>query len=373
MDEHVPLRGLHFSSYAAAEVGWLLTDLSNAENQSDSAHHDESLALEYQPSAEYHELVFRLLRRSARQIARVVGVITELVISQRGTGVVLASTVRAGVPVGILMRRWGAYAHGVEIDHYAISIKRGRGIDVAALRWLATRYDPARIMFVDAWTGKGGIARELSARLAEPGVPSGFDPALAVLTDPGHCTSLFGTREDLLIPIACLNSTVTGLVSSCVQNHELIRPGDFHGARFYRELLTADVSNLFLDAVSAEFPAVARQVAEDWPEVARSDRVPDWNGWKATEQIAGRYGVGDPNLLVRPGVGETLRVLLSHIPWRVLVNPDAEHELDHVLLLAEQRDVPVDRVSGLPYSSVGLLRPPVSWGWKSAIRVTHER
>ena len=47
---------------------------------------------------------------------------------------------------------------------------------------------------------------------------------------------MFGTREDYLIPSACLNSTVSGLVSRTVFNTDHIGPDDFHGAKFYAEL-----------------------------------------------------------------------------------------------------------------------------------------
>jgi hypothetical protein len=41
----------------------------------------------------------------------------------------------------------------------------------------------------------------------------------------------------------------------------------------------------------------------------------------------------------------------------VLVRPNAEGDLRHVILLAEQRGVPVEEVPGLPYSCIGLIRP----------------
>ena len=50
-------------------------------------------------------------------------------------------------------------------------------------------------------------------------------------------------------------------------------------------------------------------------------------------------------------------MLLRRVPWRVLVRPDARAELGHVLLLAEQRGVPVDEVPDLAYSCVGLIHP----------------
>ena len=167
----------------------------------------------------------------------------------------LVSLARAGTPVGVLMRRWARHAHGLDLPHYAVSIVRGRGIDTTALRWLAAHHDPADVVFVDGWTGKGAITRELAAgpRRTFPG----FDPRIAVLADPGGCVDTYGTRDDFLIPSACLNSTVSGLISRTVLRDDLVGPDDFHGAKFYRELAATDVSRAFLDAVSARFDDVA--------------------------------------------------------------------------------------------------------------------
>ena len=146
---------------------------------------------------------------------------------------------------------------------------RGRGIDTVALRRLAADHDPSRVVFVDGWTGKGAIARELAAAVTQANALLGtaFDPALAVLADPGSCVTTFGTREDFLVPSACLNSTVSGLVSRTVLNRRLLAPGVFHGAKFYRELAADDVSARFVDAVSARFADVADAVAADGPRV----------------------------------------------------------------------------------------------------------
>ncbi len=363
-----PLHGPEFSSYAAAEVSWLLTDLSHvaleapAEQreaiiQSKAGHYAESLPIEYQPTADYLDLFHEALATSAERVAHAVGVVTELVLAARDAPV-LVSLARAGTPVGILMRRWARFAHGAQLPHYAVSIVRGRGIDVEAMRYLARHHDPAQVMFVDGWTGKGAICRELReavTQLAAAGGPV-FDPELAVLADPGGCTPLFGTRDDFLIPSACLNSTVSGLVSRTVLNDRYIGPGQFHGAKFYRELAPGDVSGLFLDAVEACFPAVAARVAADWPVLAATDRTPDWSGWNIALRLSREYGLDDVNLL-KPGVGETTRVLLRRSPWRVLIRPDARAELGHILLLAKDTGVPVDEVADLPYACVGLIRP----------------
>lgn len=362
-----PLRGPAFGSYSAAEVGWLLTDLSHlaleaplaqreAAVQSGRAHYAESLPIEYEPGAAYLELFAKALALSADRVALAVGVVTEAVLARRGERAVLVSLARAGTPVGILMRRWAQQRHGLELPHYAVSIVRARGIDTVALRWLTEHHNPADVAFVDGWTGKGAIARELTAALAGYAAGGGarFDDALAVLADPGCAAPLAGTREDFLIPSACLNSTVSGLVSRTVLRADLIGPGDFHGAKFYRDLAAGDVSARFLDEVSERFADVAPGVAAQLAQGAGAPRPVTWQGWHAVERICAAEGIADLNL-VKPGVGETTRVLLRRIPRKVLVRAGAGADLDHIRLLAAERGVPVETVADLPYSCVGLI------------------
>ncbi len=370
-----PLRGPDFSSYAPEEVGWLLQDLSDVTLeapteereeaiQSGGAHYAESLPVEYQPSERYQELFHAALADSAARIARATGVVTETILAERGPRPVLVSLARAGTPVGILMRRWAQYRHGLDLPHYAVSIVRGRGIDANALRWLAAHHDPRDVVFVDGWTGKGAITRELAQALEEfeksDGI-TGFDPEIAVLADPGSCVRTYGTREDFLIPSACLNSTVSGLISRTVLRADLVGPHDFHGAKFYRELAATDVSVAFLDAVSARFPEIEDAACAQAKDLLAADRSPTWEGWAAVERISEEYGIHDVNL-VKPGVGETTRVLLRRVPWKILARAGAGSDLDHVRLLAEQRGVPVEETAELPYTCVGLIHPKYTRG-----------
>ncbi|MCD9872653.1 phosphoribosyltransferase [Streptomyces guryensis] len=370
-----PLRGPAFSSYPPEEVGWLLQDLSDVTLeapteereeaiQSGGAHYAESLPVEYQPSEQYQELFHAALGESAARLALAVGAVTEIVLAERSPRPVLVSLARAGTPVGVLMRRWAQYRHGLDLPHYAVSIVRGRGIDANALRWLAAHHDPSDVVFVDGWTGKGAITRELADAIKEfeasDGI-TGFDPEIAVLADPGSCVRTYGTREDFLIPSACLNSTVSGLISRTVLRADLVGPHDFHGAKFYRELAGTDVSVDFLDAVAARFPEVADAVTTQVKELLSGDREPTWEGWAAVERISEEYGIHDVNL-VKPGVGETTRVLLRRVPWKILARAGAGADLDHVRLLAEQRGVPVEEVAELPYTCVGLIHPKYTRG-----------
>ncbi|MCF2125437.1 phosphoribosyltransferase [Strepomyces sp. STD 3.1] len=370
-----PLRGPDFSSYASDEVGWLLQDFSDVTLeapteereeaiQSGGAHYAESLPVEYQPSEQYQELFHAALDTSAARLARAVGAVTEIVLAERSPRPVLVSLARAGTPVGILMRRWAQYRHGLDLPHYAVSIVRGRGIDANALRWLAAHHDPADVVFVDGWTGKGAITRELAAALRDFEVSdgvTGFNPEIAVLADPGSCVRTYGTRDDFLIPSACLNSTVSGLISRTVLRADLVGPHDFHGAKFYRALAGADLSPAFLDAVSAHYPDVTDTVHAQAKELLAADRTPTWEGWAAVERISEQYGIDDVNL-VKPGVGETTRVMLRRVPWKVLARAGAGADLDHVRLLAEQRGVPVEEVDDLPYTCVGLIHPKYTRG-----------
>src|SRR2546421_691162 len=83
----------------------------------------------------------------------------------------------------------------IEAPHYAVSIVRGGGIDEVALDHVLSRHRARDVRFVDGWTGKGAIARELSAAVSSyrAGHPDAadLDDELAVLADPGSCTTLY--------------------------------------------------------------------------------------------------------------------------------------------------------------------------------------
>jgi hypothetical protein len=368
-----PLHGPEFGSYAADEVSWLLKDLSEADLEADVAERErryqsglanyaESLPIEYQPDAAYRELFEKILAQSAERLALAVATVSELVVAERGNDVVLVSLARAGTPIGILIRRWLKYGRDGDLPsltapHYAVSIVRNRGIDTVALDYLARHHDPASVVFVDGWTGKGAITRELTDALDAYHAATGirFNDELVVLADPGHCARTYGTRDDFLIASACLNSTVSGLVSRTVLNDTLIGPNEFHGAKFYRDLIADDVSVHLLDTVTAAFDAVRDRVPASLAAIQASDRTPTWTGFASVEQVRAEYSVGSVNF-VKPGVGETTRVLMRRVPWLVLVREADAPEHAHIRLLAAARDVPVEVVPDLAYSCMGLIK-----------------
>ena len=347
-----PLYGPAFGSYERDDVAWLLTDLSPE---------DAEAAAEARPE-EPAELFKEALSASAQRVAYAVGLVTEHVLARRGQDAVLVSLAPAGTPVGVLMRRWAQRVHGLDLPHYAISLVHGRGIDQTALAYLAAHHDPARVMFVDGWTGTGAVTRELAASIEKANatldahLPSPFSPELAALADPGRSVSIYGTREDYLIPSACLDSTVSGLVSRPVLDDDRVGPNDFHGAVFHAERAASDMSKRFVDTVAARFPIVRTKVMLDLEAHLGGDHTPTWVGWDAVEDVADKFGDGDVSLVVA-GVNDTVRLLLHGEPAKILVNPARDADLAQVRKLAEAREVPLERVSDLPYSCIGLLRP----------------
>ena len=363
-----PLTGPSFGSYEPDDVTWLLQDLADAALEADTsdreraiqlegANYAESLPVEYVPSEAYEALYREALDRSARRIAEAVGVVTELVLRDRPDAI-LVSLARAGTPVGILMRRWAEQHHGRKLAHLTASIVRGVGIDETALRWLAAHHDPAQVVFVDGWTGKGAITRELTDALERFAATDGvrFGDELAVLADPAGCTPLHGTRDDYLVPSACLNSTVSGLVSRTVFNRRWTPDGTFHGAKQYRHLGARDHSLSFVATIAAHFAAVRPAVDAVLAATDPVDRAVDWRGMRTVEAIGAEYGIDDLHL-VKPGVGETTRVLLRRVPWQVLVRDPDDVDIAHVVALARERGVPVVTRPDLSYSCVGLIHP----------------
>jgi hypothetical protein len=357
-------------SYSPNDVQFLLKDLSEVtlekgtedreEAIQSGVHYSEMLPVEYQPTDDYIRLFHETLEESAEKVAAAAGVVAELIIAKRGTHTVLASLARAGTPIGILIKRYIQEVYQADLPHYSISIIRGKGIDENAIRYMLQTHPGFEIQFVDGWTGKGAIRKVLVEACAHMKDKYGviLNDDLAVLADPGYCSETFGTREDFLIPSACLNSTVSGLMSRTVLRDDLIGPDDFHGAKFYKEWLPKDLSNLFIDKISSCFKqaqSAAKETAAAMLQQTERTQA-TWKGIQDIQRIQQDYGIVDVNL-VKPGVGETTRVLLRRVPWKILVDRLDNPNLRHILLLAQDRQVPVEVYPDLTYSCCGIIKP----------------
>lgn len=343
------------SSYLPEDVTLLLKDITGQVQPQSTGererliqagrHYCEMLPIEYVPSEKYMEAYQEALQHYASSTAEAVGRLADKVMAERGQDVVLVSLARAGIPIGILLKRYIQKKYRLQVPHYSISIIRGRGIDDNAMKYLLKRYRAEQLLFVDGWIGKGAILNELKKDLAAyPGV----SPELAVAADPANVTKLCGTHEDILIPSSCLNSTVSGLVSRTFLREDIIGKEDFHGAVYYGELKDADLSYEFIHAIEREF------AMEYEP---KEERALSGQGIDEVRKIAWEYGIEDINL-VKPGIGEATRVLLRRLPWKVLVHQEYKDDtaLCHLIRLAEEKGVPVEYYPLEHYKACGIIK-----------------
>jgi hypothetical protein len=352
-------------SYASADVTFLLKVLPAADFvevgdkeqliQSGRKHYSEMLTPEKLPSPRYlgiyREACAANLPRMARDCLR----LAALVAARRAGPVTLVSLARAGTPVGVILRRLLRTRFGRECAHYSVSIIRDRGIDQVALRHiLEAGHAPDSIVFVDGWTGKGVISRELAGSIAAFNARHGtaIDSGLYVLSDLAGSAACAASSEDYLIPSSILNATVSGLVSRTVLS-EAIGPDDFHGCVYYREFEAHDQSRAFADAVTA------LAAHEPLPPAQAIDRT------RAAQLSLGylegareRYDVVDVNL-IKPGIGEATRVLLRRSPRLLVVRDPLAVQVRHVILLAQEKNIPVETDPELPYHAVSLIRSAI--------------
>lgn len=342
------------SSYREEDVVLLLKDITGqVEPQSteererliqSGRHYCEMLPVEYVPSEKYMEAYREALKNYAAQTAAAVGRLADKIIAARGKNVVLVSLARAGIPAGILIKRYMKWKYNIAPAHYSISIIRGKGIDENAVKYILDRHSPESILFVDGWIGKGAILRELEKDVEKF---KGVSGELAVLADPAGITELCGTHEDILIPSSCLNSTVSGLISRTFLREDIIGKNDFHGAVYYGNLQESDLSYEFIHAIEAEFVR----------ENDSSDKIFSDRGIDEVQNIADNYSIDDINL-IKPGIGETTRVLLRRIPWKVLISREYRQDvsLAHIKRLAEEKNVPVEYYPLKHYKSCGIIK-----------------
>ena len=342
------------SSYRKEDVILLLKDITGmVEPQSteererliqSGEHYCEMLPLEYVPTEKYMETYRDALKNYAEPTAQAVGKLADKIIERRGRNVVLVSLARAGIPVGILIKRYIKWKYQLDVMHYSISIIRGKGIDENAVNYILRHHKGKDILFVDGWIGKGAILRELEKDIA---AFEQISPELAVIADPANITDLCGTHEDILIPSSCLNSTVSGLVSRTFLRDDIIGKNDFHGAVYYGELKDSDLSYEFIEAIEKEFREESH-IRETGAEGKGIDEV---------RKIAEHFGIEDINL-VKPGIGETTRVLLRRVPWKILISDKCREDisLTHILRLAEEKQVSVEYYPLQHYKTCGIIK-----------------
>ena len=345
-----------FGSYKNEDVTILLKDITGKVKPQSTEerekliqggrHYCEMLPIEYEPSEQYMKSFYTALDMYSGITAEAVGRLGQLIFKDKGENAVLVSLARAGTSIGVLLKHYMDRKYGINVAHYTISIIRGRGIDKNAMNYILERHRPQDIQFIDGWTGKGAITRQLEEAMKDyPEV----SPGLGVLSDPAFISEKCGTHDDFLIASSCLNSTVSGLLSRTFLRNDIIGEKDFHGAVYYKELANKDLTYKFIDTVEEHFSFDDYDLNDNAADTAK-------NTMEEVKAICQEYGIADINL-VKPSIGEATRVLLRRMPWKMLVHSldDNEH-LGHLYQLAEEKGCELVEYPLKHYRACGLIK-----------------
>ena len=93
--------------------------------------------------------------------------------------------------------------------------------------------------------------------------------------------------------------------------------------------------------ISQEFPAVYPEKQRGLLQKGARKRLePSFLGMQAVKRIQEEFHITSTHL-IKPGVGETTRVLLRRVPWKILMRDPASPYVKHILMLAEEKGVEV--------------------------------
>lgn len=313
-----------------------------AQRIASGVHYNELISREAEPDAFYFDLFREQAVRLATPMAVLFETLANLVIDDcnaRGVEPVLVSLVRAGTPTGVVLKRTLAHK-GVEAPHYTVSIVQGKGFDVAAIKHiLADGYRADQLIFVDGWTGKGVVRRELSQALKQLEPTCGkFHDALFVLSDIAGVAEFAATREDVLIPSALLSAPVSGLISRTLYRGESEQV--FHGAAVLDYLAPYDLSRWFVE-VMMEAVRALHSKSEAASASIKSFQAAQRDMVVFMTVLAYRTGISDA-VRIKPGVGEASRLFLRKQPTCLIVKSLDNPDVAHLLALASKNGVPVE-------------------------------
>lgn len=362
MKNRTPFTG----SYTLDDVQFLLKPMTMPDTpvhvkealiQSGKKHYSQMLTHESLPPDDYLPLFYRAMTLNQDRMAEHLLLLAEGILATRPQGITLVSLARAGTPVGVLLKHVLKRYFNIQVEHYSISILRDVGIDQNALRYILQNHAPESLVFVDGWTGKGVIARQLATSLQAFAVSDGIAiPAeLYVLTDLSGWATVAASSEDYLIPSCILNATISGLVSRSVYDKHTASPSDFHGCLYYGQFARHDLSNYFIDAIFGRVDMIRHVVGSRFGALLCNRQQLQTISRQFLHTIAERYGVTQHNY-IKPGIGEATRVLLRREAQLLLLQDFDSETTRHLRWLAESKSIPIAVFKDLPYRAVALIK-----------------
>ena len=265
-----------------------------------------------------------------------------------GDEIVLISLVRAGTPLGVLLKRAISRQTHKQVFHYGVSIIRDRGIDPVAMKYIMEKHgQSAEIYFVDGWTGKGTIFKSLKKSLLESEYWSERDLIKTVVfSDPARTAWLSTTNEDLLLPFGVLNSTVAGLISRTVY-----REDGYHGVFVFDNLEEWDWTNKFIESVDE----IMNQHKDAYSPPLKNLTTNLNLSAEVVQNIKVLTDTYDDNK-IKPSIAECTRALHRRVPKMILVSDTSDPDLQLILSLARSQGVQVNVANSVyPYKAVAIL------------------
>jgi hypothetical protein len=212
---------------------------------------------------------------------------------------IFVAILRAGVPIA----DWLCQMLPGSITA-AISLFVGFGIDRIALSRLQSNFPERTILFVDGWTGRGGVSREIAKLNAGP---------LAVLIDPWGWADFSGAQEDIFCPSACFTGVATlGFSRTFFVNNRNL----FAAYKFPKKYMRKEVIGAW------------RELSPKQPTTPGAISIEKF--YKSTE--------------LRIHGNEVCRALINAAPTTLFFADEQEHVKEHfslLLALADRRGVPV--------------------------------
>jgi hypothetical protein len=324
-------------------------------------HYSEILSREKQPDQAYLALFDEQVVNFGLPLAGQLLDLAGMIAASRSNPV-LVSLVRGGTPVGVVLKRI-LNRFGVPAPHFAVSIVRDRGLDLVAIEHiLALGHAPEDLVFIDGWTGKGVIRRELSASVkAMQATYPGIRDELFVLSDIAGVADYAATRLDSLLPTCLLNAPISGLISRSVYRQQDGIPL-MHGGVYLEDLAPADRSVAFVEHMMSliehllgSSTASLRFIGLAALDKVRAPAVVAEEMHQLLRTISHLENVTDRNK-IKPGLGEASRVLLRRMPEALIVRDSSEPAVAHLLMLAKEREVRVRVLPEMKIQAVAIIK-----------------
>ncbi|NHB58536.1 cysteine protease StiP family protein [Acinetobacter sp. 194] len=374
LNQNLAKIGFH-GSYRPEDVTFLMrvgnikpTSLEEKEYliQSGKKHYSQMISVEHPPTNEQLQHFDHAFDHGALRLANEVQKIGNTLIQRfPNQAIVLVSLVRAGVPLGVLLKH---HISQTQICyHYGISIIRDRGIDFAALQAIIDEHGCNNIVFVDGWTGKGAICKELTKSLKD--FPALFDqgweiPRLVTLSDLAGFSWLSASCDDWLIPFGILGSVISGLTSRTILDQTIDisdaqqdcrNTANWHSCLIYEHLENFDISVSFIKNIThlmTENPTSDLVHWDNSIRLAQQKKCIDTMDWLAQD-----YQIDNINR-IKPSIAEATRAVLRRVPERILLREINDPHVQLLLHFAEDKNIPVDILGSKlgPYHAVTLIK-----------------